>query len=237
MTIHLVTFDLDDTLWEIAPVIHSAEALLRDWFATSAPRLGSVPVEHLWAIRDRLLQQDAGLKHRVSEMRRRVIHQALLDAGYGEPEAAQLAEAGFAVYLAARQQVTLFDDVHPTLERLADRYTLGVLTNGNADVQTIGLADYFRFALNAEQLGVGKPDPAPFREALRLTGIAADATVHVGDNPVDDVAGAQRAGIRAVWFNPLQNPWQGAGKPDAEIRSLSELPPLLEGWSGKPCIQ
>ncbi len=224
MTIRLVTFDLDDTLWEIAPVIHSAEALLRDWFATSAPRLGSVPVEHLWAIRDHLLQQDAGLKHRVSELRRRVIHQALLDAGYVEPEAGQLGEAGFAVYLAARQQVTLFEDVHPTLEQLADRYTLGVLTNGNADVQTIGLADYFRFAVNAEQLGIGKPDPAPFREALR-------ATVHVGDNPVDDVEGAQRAGIRAVWFNPLQKRWQGPGKPDAEIRTLSELPAVLATWS------
>ncbi|MDR6677125.1 HAD family hydrolase [Pseudomonas oryzihabitans] len=231
MTIRLVTFDLDDTLWEIAPVIHSAEALLRDWFAESAPRLGSVPVEHLWAIRDRLLHQDAGLKHRVSELRRRVIHQALLDAGYVEPEAAQLAEAGFAVYLAARQQVTLFEDVHPTLEQLADRYTLGVLTNGNADVHTIGLADYFRFALNAEQLGIGKPDPMPFREALRLTGIPAEATVHVGDNPVDDVQGAQQAGIRAVWFNPLQTAWQGTGQPDAEIRSLSELPELLAAWS------
>ncbi|WP_295516202.1 HAD-IA family hydrolase [uncultured Pseudomonas sp.] len=231
MTIRLVTFDLDDTLWEIAPVIHSAEALLRDWFAASAPRLGGVPVEHLWAIRDRLLQQDAGLKHRVSELRRRVIHQALLDAGYAEPEAAQLAEAGFAVYLAARQQVTLFEDVHPTLEQLAERYTLGVLTNGNADVRTIGLADYFRFALNAEQLGIGKPDPTPFREALRLTGIPATATVHVGDNPVDDVQGAQAAGIRAVWFNPLGNAWRGAGRPDAEVRTLSELPGLLATWS------
>lgn len=231
MTIRLVTFDLDDTLWEIAPVIHSAEALLRDWFIEHAPQLGGVPVEHLWAIRDRLLQQDAGLKHRVSELRRRVIHQALLDAGYAEPEAAQLAEAGFAVYLAARQQVTLFEDVHPTLEQLADRYTLGVLTNGNADVHTIGLADYFRFALNAEQLGVGKPNPTPFREALRLTGIPADATVHVGDNPVDDVQGAQAAGIRAVWFNPLGHPWRGAGHPDAEVRALSELPGLLATWS------
>ena len=231
MTIRLVTFDLDDTLWEIAPVIHSAEALLRDWFTEHAPQLGGVPVEHLWAIRDRLLRQDAGLKHRVSELRRRVIHQALLDAGYLEPEAAQLAEAGFAVYLAARQQVTLFEDVHPTLERLADRYTLGVLTNGNADVHSIGLADYFRFALNAEQLGVGKPDPTPFREALRLTGIPAAATVHVGDNPVDDVQGAQQAGIRAVWFNPLGQPWHGAGQPDAEIRTLSQLPDLLATWS------
>ncbi|GGM09544.1 HAD family hydrolase [Pseudomonas asuensis] len=231
MTIRLITFDLDDTLWDIAPVIHSAETALRTWMETHASRLGPVPVEHLWQIRDRLLEHDPGLRHRVSELRRRVIHGALQDTGYEEPEAGQLAEAGFAVYLAARQQVTLYEDVHETLEQLSLRYDLGVLTNGNADVHEIGLADYFRFALCAEELGIGKPDPHPFNEALRRAGVTADAAVHVGDNPIDDIQGAQQAGIRAIWFNPAGKPWVGENTPDAEIRSLNELPAVLERWS------
>ncbi|TWI57530.1 putative hydrolase of the HAD superfamily [Pseudomonas duriflava] len=231
MTIRLITFDLDDTLWDIAPVIHSAEAALKAWMEAEAPRLGPVPVEHLWEIRDRLLGQDAGLKHRVSELRRRVIHGALQDAGYAEPEAGQLAEQGFQIYLAARQQVTLYEDVHETLEKLSLRYDLGVLTNGNANVHEIGLADYFRFALCAEELGIGKPDPHPFNEAIRRAGVPAETAVHVGDNPVDDIQGAQRAGLRAVWFNPTAKPWEGDTLPDAEIRSLKELPAVIERWS------
>lgn len=231
MTIRLITFDLDDTLWDIAPVIHSAEDALRTWMETEASRLGPVPVEHLWQIRDRLLERDPGLRHRVSELRRRVIHGALQDAGYEEPEAGQLAEAGFAIYLAARQQVTLYEDVHETLEQLSLRYDLGVLTNGNADVHEIGLADYFRFALCAEELGIGKPDPHPFNEALRRAGVTADAAVHVGDNPVDDIQGAQQAGLRAIWFNPTGKLWPGEKAPDAEIRSLNELPAVLERWN------
>lgn len=226
-SLRLITFDLDDTLWDVAPVMNNAEALLREWLASNAARLGPVPIEHLWAIRTRLLDREPMLRHRLSELRRRILFHALLDAGYPQAEAESLAEAGFRAFLEARHRVTLFPEVHPTLEILADRFTLGVLTNGNADVRRLGLADYFRFALCAEELGVGKPDPTPFREALKRAGVEASAAVHIGDHPSDDIAGARRAGMRAIWFNPNGKPWAGEEEPSAEIRSLAELPALL----------
>jgi putative hydrolase of the HAD superfamily len=80
--IKLITFDLDDTLWDTAPVIISAEAVLREWLAEHAPNLGPVPVEHLWAIRTRLVEADPSFKHRISALRRQVLFHALEDAGY-----------------------------------------------------------------------------------------------------------------------------------------------------------
>lgn len=234
MSIQLVTFDLDDTLWDVTPVMHGAEAALRDWLATEAPRLGPVPIEHLWAIRARLLTADPMLRHRLSELRRRILFHALSDAGYPGEDARALAEQGFQVFLSARHQVELFPDVHRTLEQLADRYILGVITNGNADVRRLGLSDYFRFALNAEELGVGKPDPHPFRTALQQAGVAATAAVHIGDHPGDDIAGAQASGLRAIWFNPQGKAWGDTPAPDAQVRSLAELPALLAGWSTTP---
>ena len=231
MTIKLITFDLDDTLWDVTPVMQDAEAALRNWLALHAPRLGPVPVEHLWTIRAGLLQAEPELRHRLSELRRRILLHALLDVGYSRTEAETLAEGGFQVFLAARHQVELFAEVHPTLEILANRFQLGVITNGNADVRRLGLADYFQFTLCAEELGVGKPDPKPFQEALKRSGIAAEHAVHIGDHPSDDIAGAQAAGLRAIWFNPLGKPWESAQSPDGEIRSLAELPTLLHGWS------
>lgn len=230
MSIRLITFDLDDTFWDVAPVMHSAEAELRDWLASNAAQLGPVPIEHLWAIRKRLLGDDPGLRHRLSELRRRILLHALEDAGYAPPEARELAEAGFQVFLAARHKVTLFADVHPTLEILAARYTLGVLTNGNADVRRLGLADYFQFALCAEELRVGKPDPHPFQEALKRAGVQPEQAVHIGDHPNDDIAGARGAGLHAVWYNPQGKPWDSPQAPTAQIRQLSELPALLERW-------
>lgn len=120
--------------------------------------------------------------------------------------------------------------MHPTLEHLANHYMLGVLTNGNADVRRLGLADYFQFTLCAEELGVGKPDPRPFQEALMRADVAAEHAVHIGDHPDDDIGGAQRAGVRAIWFNPAGKPWEQDVRPDAEVRSLAELPALLANW-------
>lgn len=228
MSIALVTFDLDDTLWSVAPVMHGAEAALRDWLASEAPLLGPVPVEHLWEIRSRLMLLDPTLQHRLSELRRRILHIALREAGYPELQAKHLAELGFQVFLEARHQVDLFPEVHPTLEKLANRYCLGVITNGNADVRRLGLADYFHFAFSAEQLGIGKPDPLPFRKALQQAGVEAHQAVHIGDHPGDDIAGALAVGMRAIWFNPQGKAWDGAQPAQAEIRNLAELPQLLE---------
>ena len=232
MSIRLVTFDLDDTLWDVAPVMNSAEATLRDWLAMNAKQLGPVPIEHLWAIRSRLMEQDPMLKHRLSELRRRILFHALLDAGYPQAEASELAEGGFQTFLHARHQVALFPEVHPTLEQLANRFILGVLTNGNADVRRLGLADYFQFALCAEELGVGKPDPHPFQEALKRGGVRPEEGVHIGDHPSDDIAGARRAGMQAIWFNPARKEWDGEEAPSAIIHNLSELPGVLAKLQG-----
>ncbi|MGE8499982.1 MAG: HAD family hydrolase [Pseudomonas sp.] len=230
MSIQLITFDLDDTLWDNRPVILGAETAMRDWITRHAPRLASQPVEHLGQIRNRLLEGEPGLKYRLSELRRRTLRHALEDVGYAVPDAQQMAEGAFHAMLEARHAITFFPDTVTTLERLALRYRLGVITNGNADVRRLGLADYFQFALCAEELGVGKPDPKPFQEALKRAGIAAGQAVHIGDHPGDDIAGAQAAGLRAVWFNPLGKTWDADGAPDGEVRSLSDLPALLERW-------
>jgi putative hydrolase of the HAD superfamily len=215
MSIKLITFDLDDTLWDTAPVIVSAEAMLRDWLAEHAPKLGPVPVEHLWEIRSRLVEADPSLKHRISALRRRVLFHALEDAGYPKAEAQDLADQSFEVFLHGRHQLDIFPEVVPTLEILTRSYTLGVV---------------FAFALCAEDIGIGKPDPAPFLEALKRGKAQAFEAVHIGDHPGDDIAGAQQAGLRAIWYNPGGKVWEGDKLPDAEIKTLTELPEVLGRW-------
>ncbi|AZE14272.1 2-haloalkanoic acid dehalogenase [Pseudomonas chlororaphis subsp. aureofaciens] len=230
MTIKLITFDLDDTLWDTAPVIVSAEAVLRQWLTDHAPQLGGVPVEHLWTIRERVLNNEPGLKYRISALRRRVLFHALEEAGYDLGQANALADQSFEVFLHARHQLDIFPEVQPTLEALANHFALGVVTNGNADVRRLGLADYFKFALCAEDIGIAKPDARLFHEALQRGEATPDTAVHIGDHPGDDIAGAQQAGLRAIWFNPAGKVWEAERLPDAEIRSLTELPKLLARW-------
>ncbi|MET0125889.1 MAG: HAD family hydrolase, partial [Pseudomonas caspiana] len=47
----------------------------------------------------------------------------------------------------------------------------------------------------------------------------------------DDIAGAQQAGMRAIWYNPSGKPWEAEKAPDAEISSLTQLPEVLSRWA------
>ena len=53
-------------------------------------------------------------------------------------------------------------------------------------------------------VGAAKPDPRIFEIALSRAGVTADATVHVGDALLNDVAGARAAGITPIHFDPLR---------------------------------
>ena len=227
MTIELVTFDLDDTLWHTAPVIVRAETVLGEWLAVHAPKLGVFEVAHFQTLRERVVGAQPQLEHRISALRRRVLFHALHDAGYPQADAHTLADHAFEVFLEARHALEVFAQVEPTLSALARDYALGVVTNGNADVRRIGLGHHFKFVLCAEDIGIAKPDARLFHEALSRGGVAAHAAVHVGDHPGDDIAGAQQAGLRAVWFNPGGKSWDGDKRPDAEIGCLSELAQVL----------
>lgn len=228
MSIRLITFDLDDTLWSVKPVIIAADTTLRAWLAEHATRLEVLTVERLQQLRAEVVQLQPHLDRQVSELRYQVLRRALLQSGYAPIEAQEIAEQAFQVFLAARQNVELFSDVLPTLEQLRHEYMLGALSNGNADVRRVGLGEYFSFALNADMLGMAKPEPQVFLTALARAQVPAAQSVHIGDHPQDDVFGAQQVGMRTVWFNPERSIWTGEREPDAQISQISQLPDVLK---------
>jgi putative hydrolase of the HAD superfamily len=53
--------------------------------------------------------------------------------------------------------------------------------------------------------------------------------VFVGDNPREDITGAQHAGLRAIWRRSDEFPL-GDAQPDAVIDALPEVPAIIAGW-------
>jgi len=229
--LRLVTFDLDDTLWDVRPVLVHAEAAAEAWLRERcAPLAERFDRAAMAALRMRLLAERPALRHHISELRREATRLALLECGCTATDAAALAGEAFAVFHAARHRVQPFDAVEDCLEALSGRYLLGVLTNGNADVYRLPLGRFFRFALRAESVGTSKPDAAHFHAALREAGVAPAEAVHVGDHPEHDIEGALGAGLRAVWFNPQARPWPGPGPAaHAEFGHFRDLPARLGG--------
>jgi putative hydrolase of the HAD superfamily len=220
-----LTFDLDDTLYDNRPVLARAESLLHAWLERHYPRLAlAYDPDRLRAVRQRLVEEVPALRHDVTALRKGALAVAAAETGY-DPG---LAERAFQVFWHARNQVQLHAEVRPTLLRLRQRYRLGAVTNGNADVGRLGLGDLFEFTLCAADVGASKPDPTLFREALRRLGAEPRSVVHVGDDAHADVSGARGAGLRAVWVNRQGTPWLARDRPDAEVRSLGELPAVIE---------
>ena len=73
------------------------------------------------------------------------------------------------------------------------------------------------------QAGAAKPDPALFEAALRVAGCGPGEALHVGDSPELDVAGALRAGLRAV----LLQREPGAAAQVPTIQGLDQLPSVI----------
>lgn len=225
--IKVLAFDLDDTLWDMVPTLLRAERHLHDWLRANCPR-NRFDMVAMRDVRAEVLEQDPDLAHRISDLRKRVIELALQRSGYDEAEARELAKRAFETFLEARNDVFFFDDAVATVAALARDYTLGTLTNGNSDIERLGLAGYFAFSFTAEQVGRPKPAPDLFQAALAHTGVRPAEMAYVGDHPEQDIAAAHRAGLRTVWVNIKAREYSGEVRPDAEVRQLRELPAAVE---------
>jgi len=121
---------------------------------------------------------------------------------------------------------------------------MGAITNGNARVAKIPqLADLLSFCINAEDVGVSKPDKRMFMEAISAASsvnFLKSNWLHVGDDVCDDMQGAREMGFRTAWVTGYRYP---QGRPrescideeilnkyvDVEIKSISDLEKFVLG--------
>jgi len=225
-TIKLITFDLDNTLWDVDTVVRRAEARMRDWLADHVPEFAErFPPEALAPIRTAVLTAEPALRHDLSRLRETVLFTAIAQCGYGEREARAHAAGAFQVFYAARHDVVFFPGALETLDQLASRYRLAALTNGNADFTRLALDRYFSFGFSAATVGAGKPAPDMFQAALREARAAPHESIHVGDHLIDDIQGASGVGMHTIWVNLRdQPPPVAAPQPSHTVRALPDVP-------------
>lgn len=230
MTIRLLTFDLDHTLWDPDRALMRGETESHAWLAQQVPAFGAqFPPAAFVDLRLQLREQFPELKHRVSEIRRAAFRHALQQCGLSNGEARDMAAQAFDVFWQCRQQVDVFADTVPLLQQLASRYTLGALSNGNACLKAIGLAPHFRFHLAGEDFAAAKPAPDMFVAALEHAGVAPHEALHIGDHPVDDMQGAQAVGMKTLWVNFADKDWPlDTPRPDHTVTTL----PQIREWLG-----
>jgi FMN phosphatase YigB (HAD superfamily) len=150
----------------------------------------------------------------------------------GEPDRAQRYRE--ICYGLVDELVTPVDGARELIAELVERgVPTAILTNGWSPLQHLKIAraiDYTGPILVSDELGILKPDAGAFAKLVDVLAVPREQIWFVGDNPKTDIAGAQGAGLRGVWFD-----WESmtypvdAPRPHMRIEHLRELLDHLPG--------
>jgi putative hydrolase of the HAD superfamily len=219
--IRTITLDLDDTLWPIYPVIMRAEQALYAWLQKHYPRITARYSERdLLQLRLDVVSEFPDKSHDFTFMRRKVLARIARAAGYS----ADYVDDAMEIFQAQRNDVEMFPEVRPALEQLGERYSVIAVTNGNACLERIGIRNLFDGVVSAASAGAAKPAQRIFDTAVEVGGAEPHETLHVGDHPECDVAGASDAGLRTAWVNRNGAEWPDhLQRPDVIVRDIGEL--------------
>jgi putative hydrolase of the HAD superfamily len=135
-----------------------------------------------------------------------------------------------------RRHFAVFPDVHRVLDRLGARYRLGLISDAQwvftePELEIADLSRFFPVRVLSSRVGVKKPSPRAFVEAMHALDVAPEASVYVGDNPARDLAGARAAGMRCVLFGSENTEHNGL-VPDGRFDAYADLEAIVEGLFG-----
>lgn len=201
-------FDLDNTLWDYrrnAKIILAKlfeEFQIQEKYAFTFNEFYPFYYESnesLWAdLRDQKVTKE--------ELRIRRFPEAFNNLGISDPDFALDFEERFV------NEVTdsnyMVEGTEELLEYLKGKYTLHILSNGfeqvtHRKIENSIIREYVKTITTAESAGAPKPDPIAFQTALDKAGAGKEESIYIGDDWIADMVGATRFGMKAIFFNPL----------------------------------
>ncbi|GAB3897482.1 YjjG family noncanonical pyrimidine nucleotidase [Spirosoma agri] len=223
-------FDLDHTLWDFDR--NSAESLAELFETFRLADLGIPSAEEfsrhfiainkqLWVDYDRnLIEHTYIRKHRFP-----MVFRAL-----GVDESAVHADLNVEYLRLLPRKPHLLESAREVLDHLKGRYTMHIITNGFADIQSIKMASadiahYFTHVVTSENANAKKPNPLVFQYAMEISGTTAAESLMIGDNYEADILGAKGVGLDTVFYNP--SGLLVDDQPTYDIRHWNELMAIL----------
>ena len=136
---------------------------------------------------EELIKEDPSIEWDISKLRKEIFRKKI---HYVTPSSLrdEIVDEAFSIFIKKRHQIELFDGVADTLKTLSEKYILGVLTNGNADIYKFDIGKYFKFAISSLEAKDSKPNRSHFDRAVEnVKDIAFDQILHIGDHQVNDI--------------------------------------------------
>lgn len=205
---------------------------LRELFGT-ALELGTFIEAYTSAIEEIALERE---RDRIEITCHERFRRTLERLGWTPPsEVDAVAEALTRTHMAGVRRVTSAPPERATAVRtISPHFRLGLLSNfddtqtGHEVLADTGVAALFETVVISAEVRLRKPDQRIFDHLRALMGLEPQEILFVGDNPVDDILGASRAGMHTAWISrgTLTVP-EGIPRPDFIIEDLACLPTIL----------
>lgn len=225
--VQALSFDLDDTLYDNHPLMLKAEKKLLDFIQNTYSSCVGKEIYFWRSHKTKLLKDTPQLKNDMGELRLRTLNSGFAECGYSGKELQQAVQKSFDYFYFERSNFSVNKTVCSLLSELSNKVPLIAITNGNVNLEQIGIKPYFLHCLKASVQQPMKPHRHMFDQAQSLLSIAPEHILHVGDNMEKDVFGARAAGFSTAWFAcnrgmELLNE-KPLTLPDIELQSLQEL--------------
>lgn len=135
-------------------------------------------------------------------------------------------------------QRELFPETAAALALVSQQWRIAVLSNADDSCLlpvAARIGAQFETVLSSEAGRRYKPDARLFQDICERMAVAPAECAYVGDKQFEDVQGARNGGMSSIWINRAAMPANPSlPAPDAEIRSLLELPAALERLELRP---
>ncbi|MGS2722006.1 HAD-IA family hydrolase [Paraglaciecola aestuariivivens] len=197
--IKAISFDLDDTLYNNNKIIKKAEALLLSYMHEHYPQTQALP-EHFWKSQQLAqLQLNPALKNDMSELRKLSLDSGFKQLGFNHNQIETATQRCYNYFYYQRSNFKLDENVNSLLKQLAQNLPLVAITNGNVNLEQIGLAPYFSACFKASLAQPMKPHASMFEAAQKHLKTPKMNILHVGDNLHKDIYGGLKAGFQTAW--------------------------------------
>ncbi|KZN57671.1 HAD-IA family hydrolase [Pseudoalteromonas luteoviolacea] len=220
--IKVLSFDLDDTLYNNHPIILNAIQAMQSYLQ-SIPEWANQQDDYWLKCRRHIGETQPHLQDDVTNWRKVALEYGMSQLALTKEEVARYSSNAYQAFATARSNITVDQSVLSLLRELEKKYTLIAITNGNVEVEKFNLAGVFEHVYLAGLDGKAKPDAALFERACHDLKVNPSEILHIGDSLDTDVQGANLAGCQSVWLNNQQATYKYKGLADIEIQDIHQL--------------
>ncbi len=222
--IEAIVFDLDNTLWDVFPTIERAELNNYRFIRERYPKVTRrYSIDDIRQIREEIYWSRTDIQHDLTEVRRQTLIQIFQECCYPSSSVEEVLNR----FLVDRNRVELYSDVVPALTALSSIYPLVSFSDGNSDLDQIGIGQFFVGAVYSACVGRSKPHSVGFLKACELANSVPSRTLHIGDHPHKDIFGAKSVGMKTMLIERNGETWDNDYEPDYRVNTLAETVDLL----------